>query len=61
MTVSITPAGESTYRLAPFPFKGDALEVKLPGHFMSPQPVDTDIQKALSNTAKSLETLTLIR
>ncbi|MDA0664124.1 MAG: DUF3891 family protein [Proteobacteria bacterium] len=36
--VTVTPLGDSTYRVAPWPFDGDRLTVSFDGRYMQPEP-----------------------
>ena len=59
-TLSIKPTGDGVYALAPFPFKGDSLEMTVEGRYITAQPQGTDFKVIFDNTPKEKQTYKII-
>ena len=60
VTVTVTPRGSGVYRVRPFPFSTDPLEVSLPGVQVSPDPTLETAAAALAAGDPHVETITLV-
>ena len=56
--VSVTPVGDETYRVSPWPFSGDSLRVSFEGRYMAPSPAGAD--RAPEASALPVETQTVL-
>ncbi len=60
-TLSIQPTGDGAYALAPFPFKGDELEVSVDGRYLTSHPQGTDFKPIFDSTPKEKQTYKLVK
>ncbi len=60
VTVTVTPVGEETYRVSPYPFASDPFVVTLPGKVVQPDPSVERASVALERGESSPETITLV-
>jgi len=59
VTITVTPRGEGRYRLDPFPFDVDPLEVTTIGRYFEPQPAGTDLVARWNATEPAGQTVRL--
>lgn len=61
VTVTVTPLGDGTYRVAPFPFDTNPLEVSFAGRYLTPQAnADGSLADVLSRIAPERQSYTLV-
>ena len=60
VTIQVTPRGAGAYRLTPFPFASDPLEITLPGTMVNPDPTMASASAALATGTPHVETITLV-
>lgn len=58
--LTLTPLGRKTYRLAPFPFAGKELVVRLTSYTVPVLDRDVDYRRVFANTKSTTETITLV-
>jgi hypothetical protein len=58
-TLTIKPAGDGVYALAPFPFKGE-VTVLVQGRYLTPQPQGADFKAIFDSTPKESQTYKII-
>jgi hypothetical protein len=60
-SVSIEELGDGRYRLAPFPFQGQDVEVSFNGRYMSPVDSGDDVKEILDRAPIETQTVRLVR
>ena len=60
LTLEIKPTGDGAYALAPFPFKGDAIEVSVEGRYLTAQPQGTDFKPIFDSTPKEKQAYKIV-
>jgi Protein of unknown function (DUF3891) len=60
VTITVSRVGKGVYRLDPYPFAVDGLEITCAGRWMTPVPEGTDIVRALAALPVSGETMRLV-
>jgi len=60
-TLTIKPAGDGAYVLAPFPFKSDSIEISVEGRYLTAQPQGTDFKPIFDNTAKEKQVYKIVK
>jgi hypothetical protein len=58
--LQLTPLAHKTYRLAPFPFAGNELVVRLKSYTVPVLDQDVDYRKVFAETPATTETITLV-
>ncbi len=61
VTVSVSETPGGVYRLDPYPFAVDGMELVTEGRYLAPQPPDTDLGSVLAATPVSTQTVRLVR
>lgn len=61
VTITIKPAGDGVYQLAPYPFAEDGLTFSYRGRLLSPYPPGTDLAAALDAAPVVVETVTIVQ
>lgn len=60
VTITVEPVERGRYRLSPYPFAGDRLEVTTRGRYLRPQARDADLGAVFEKTPLSYQTLILV-